>query len=324
MDEPESLGAISLAGREKLDNLIFVINCNLQRLDGPVRGNGKIIQELEADFRGAGWNVIKVHLGLRLGRAARARTRPACCCSAWRNASTASTRTSSRKNGAYVREHFFGKYPETAAHGRRHGPTTRSGRSTRGGHDPVKVYAAYTAAVEHKGQPTVILAKTVKGYGMGEAGEGQNITHQQKKMGDDALREFRDRFSIPVTDEQLDEVPFLTLRRGQPGDEYLRERRAALGGYLPARRREVASRCEVPPLSAFERAAEGDRGPRDLDHDGVRADSEHAAARQGRSASASCRSCPTRAAPSAWRACSASSASSARSASSTGRRTPTS
>ena len=237
MDEPESLGAISLGGREKLDNLVFVINCNLQRLDGPVRGNGKIIQELEGDFRGAGWNVIKVLWGSSWDPLIAAdtdgrllRRMEECVDGEYQDFKS--------KNGAYVREHFFGKDPELKA--RVAGMSDEQIWSlTRGGHDPSKVYAAYAAAVAHKGQPTVILAKTVKGYGMGEAGEGQNITHQQKKMGEAVLKEFRDRFSLPVTDEQIKEVPFLKLAEDSPEMAYLRERRAALGGSLPARRREV-------------------------------------------------------------------------------------
>src|SRR3954451_7047723 len=249
-DEPESLGAISLASREKLDNLIFVINCNLQRLDGPVRGNGKIIQDLEAVFRGAGWNVIKVIWGStwdplisRDATGALLRRMESCVDGEYQDFKS--------KNGAYVREHFFGTDPELKAMG--------AGMSdeeiwnlARGGHDPVKVHAAYAAAVAHKGQPTVILAKTVKGYGMGEAGEGQNITHQQKKMGEAALREFRNRLDLPVTDEQLKEIPFLRFAEGSPEDTYLKERRAALGGFLPARRRTASKPLEVPPLSAFE------------------------------------------------------------------------
>ena len=249
MDEPESLGAISLGGREKLDNLVFVINCNLQRLDGPVRGNGKIIQELEGDFRGAGWNVIKVLWG-----------------SSWDPLIAADTdgrllrrmeecvdgefQDFKSKNGAYVREHFFGKDPELKKRVA-HMSDEQIWSLTRGGHDPSKVYAAYAAAVAHKGQPTVILAKTVKGYGMGEAGEGQNITHQQKKMGEAVLKEFRDRFSLPVTDDQIKEVPFLKLAEDSPEMGYLRERRAALGGSLPARRAKSES-LQIPPLSTFE------------------------------------------------------------------------
>ena len=248
MDEPESLGAISLGGREHLDNLVFVINCNLQRLDGPVRGNGKIIQELEADFRGAGWNVIKVLWG-----------------SGWdqllANDSTGILRKRMEecvdgeyqdyksKNGAYVREHFFGKYPELK-NMVAHMSDDQVWELTRGGHDARKVYAAYKAAAEHKGQPTVILAKTVKGYGMGKSGEGQMISHQAKKMNEEALRQFRDRFAIPVSDEQLKDVPFVRFPEGSPEMKYLAEHRAALGGHLPARRSK-SQPIEIPPLSAF-------------------------------------------------------------------------
>ena len=248
MDEPESLGAVSLAGREQLDNLIFVINCNLQRLDGPVRGNGKIMQELEADFRGAGWNVIKVLWGcswdalLAKDTSGKLRQRMEECVDG-------EYQDFKSKNGAYVRQHFFGKYPETAALVK-DWSDDEIWALRRGGSDPVKVYAAYAAAVKHTGQPTVILAKTVKGYGMGEAGEGQNITHQQKKMGLEALRKFRDRFAIPVSDEKIEEIPFLTLPDDSPEMKYLHERRARLGGFLPHRRRTSKS-LEVPELSAF-------------------------------------------------------------------------
>jgi len=248
-DEPESLGAISMASRERLDNLIFVINCNLQRLDGPVRGNGKIIQELEGNFRGAGWNVLKVIWGSGWD-ALLARDSTGILRQRMEECVDGEYQDFKSKNGAYVREHFFGKYPELAAM-----VADMSDDEiwalTRGGHDPNKVYAAYAAAVAHKGQPTVILAKTVKGYGMGEAGEGQNITHQQKKMGEHALREFRDRFSLPISDEQLTEIPFLRFAEDSPEMAYLRSRRAALGGSLPARRRRSES-LEVPPLSAFD------------------------------------------------------------------------
>src|SRR5215216_3878365 len=248
MDEPESLGAISLAGREQLDNLIFVINCNLQRLDGPVRGNGKIVQELEGMFRGAGWNVIKVLWGsgwdplLAKDTSGLLRKRMEECVDG-------EYQDFKSKNGAYVRQQFFGKYAETAELVK-DWSDDEIWALRRGGSDPVKVYAAYAAAVKHAGQPTVILAKTVKGYGMGEAGEGQMITHQQKKMGHDALRKFRDRFSIPVSDEKLEEIPFLTLADDNPEKKYLRERRRELGGPLPHRRRKSAS-VDVPPLSAF-------------------------------------------------------------------------
>src|SRR5438093_4513076 len=248
MDEPESLGAVSLAGRERLDNLIFVINCNLQRLDGPVRGNGKIVQELEGMFRGAGWNVIKVLWGsgwdplLAKDTSGMLRQRMEECVDG-------EYQDFKSKNGAYVRQQFFGKYPETAALVQ-DWSDDEIWALRRGGSDPVKVFAAYAAAMKHTGQPTVILAKTVKGYGMGEAGEGQNITHQQKKMGLEALRKFRDRFSIPVSDDKLEDIPFLGLADGSAERKYLQGRRQQLGGPLPQRRRKSAS-LEVPPLSAF-------------------------------------------------------------------------
>jgi len=249
MDEPESMGAITLASREELDNLVFVINCNLQRLDGPVRGNGKIIQELEAAFRGAGWNVIKVIWGsywdplLQRDTKGLLRKRmEECVDGEYQNFKS--------KDGAYVREHFFGKYPEL-----KNMVSNMSDedvwRLNRGGHDPHKVYAAYDAAVKHTGQPTVILAKTVKGYGMGEAGEGQNITHQQKKMGEHALKAFRDRFKIPISDDEIADAPFYRPPQDSPEIKYMHERRQALGGFLPARRTHVDP-LAVPELSAFE------------------------------------------------------------------------
>jgi len=256
-DEPESLGAISMAAREKLDNLIFVVNCNLQRLDGPVRGNGKIIQELEAGFRGAGWNVIKVIWGSGWDPLIE-RDTTGILLKRMEECVDGEYQDFKSKDGAYVREHFFGKYPELRAMVA--GMTDDEIWSlTRGGHDPNKVYAAYAAAVRHTGQPTVILAKTVKGYGMGEAGEGQNITHQQKKMGESSLKLFRDRFELPIPDEKLQEIPFLRLDEGSPEMTYLREHRAALGGSLPARR-VTSEPLEVPPLAAFEallKATEG-------------------------------------------------------------------
>jgi pyruvate dehydrogenase E1 component len=252
-DEPESLGAISLAGRERLDNLTFVVNCNLQRLDGPVRGNGKIIQELEAVFRGAGWNVIKVIWGSNWDPLI-ARDTTGILLKRMEEAVDGEYQDFKSKNGAYVRQHFFGKYPELL--------DMVAGMSdaevwalTRGGHDPIKVYAAYAAAVEHAGQPTVILAKTVKGYGMGEAGEGQNITHQQKKMAENALRAFRDRFGINVPDDRIAELPYLRPAEDTPEMRYLRQRREALG-YLPARRATSQS-LEIPPLSAFDGQLKG-------------------------------------------------------------------
>src|SRR5271169_6419973 len=249
MDEPESLGAISLAGREKLDNLIFVINCNLQRLDGPVRGNGKIVQELEADFRGAGWNVIKCLWGSGWD-ALFAKDNEGKLRQLMDECVDGEYQDFKSKDGAYIRKNFFGRYPETAAMVE-DWTDAEIWALTRGGHDPIKVFAAYKAAVEHKGQPTVILAKTVKGYGMGAAGEGQMIAHQAKKLGHDALRVFRDRFQIPVSDADLDKVPFLRFAASREEMSYLRERRAALGGNLPSRRRK-SDPLPVPPLSAFD------------------------------------------------------------------------
>jgi pyruvate dehydrogenase E1 component len=257
MDEPESLGAISLAGRERLDNLIFVINCNLQRLDGPVRGNGKIIQELEAVFRGAGWNVIKVIWGsywdplfMRDTKGLLLKRMEECVDGEYQ--------TFKARDGAYVRKHFFGKYPELLEMVA-HMSDDDIWRLNRGGHDPHKVYAAYAAAVKHQGQPTVILAKTVKGYGMGESGEAQNITHQQKKMGTTSVRAFRDRFKVPIPDDKLEEVPFYRPPEDAPEMVYLKERVKAMGGSLPARRRKAAA-LEVPPLSAFEAQLKGTEG----------------------------------------------------------------
>ena len=249
MDEPESLGAISLAGRERLDNLVFVINCNLQRLDGPVRGNGKIIQEFESEFRGAGWNVIKVIWGGYWDPLINS-DKHGILLKRMEEAVDGEYQTFKSKDGAYVRKHFFGKYPELLEM-----VATMSDddiwRLNRGGHDPHKLYAAYAAAMAHTGQPTVILAKTIKGYGMGESGESQNITHQQKKMGTSSIKAFRDRFAIPVPDDKLEEVPYVNFAEGSPELAYMRARRSALGGYLPSRRRKAAP-LEVPPLSAFD------------------------------------------------------------------------
>jgi pyruvate dehydrogenase E1 component len=257
MDEPESLGAIGMAARERLDNLVFVVNCNLQRLDGPVRGNGKIIQELEAEFRGAGWNVIKVIWGSYWDPLL-ARDKNGLLVKRMEEAVDGEYQVFKSRDGAYVRSHFFGKYPELLEMVANMSDDD-IWRLNRGGHDPHKIYAAYAAAVKHKGQPTVILAKTIKGYGMGEAGEGQNITHQAKKMGTTSIRAFRDRFNIPVSDEHLEMVPFFKPAEDAPEMEYLRERVKALGGSLPSRRRK-AEPLEVPDLAAFDSLLKGTEG----------------------------------------------------------------
>ncbi|MDJ0739457.1 MAG: pyruvate dehydrogenase (acetyl-transferring), homodimeric type [Gammaproteobacteria bacterium] len=254
MDEPESLGAISLAARERLDNLVFVVNCNLQRLDGPVRGNGKIIQELEAVFRGAGWNVIKVIWG-GYWDPLLARDKDGLLLKRMEEAVDGDYQSYKAHGGAFVREHFFGKYPELAAMVANMSDED-IWRLNRGGHDPIKIHAAYAAAMAHKGQPTVILAKTVKGYGMGEAGEGQNITHSQKKMGEDALRAFRDRFNIPIPDDQISSAPFFKPPSDSPEMAYLHERRGALGGYMPSRR-SAAKPLTIPPLETFKALLDG-------------------------------------------------------------------
>ncbi len=254
MDEPESMGALTMPVREKLDNLIFVINCNLQRLDGPVRGNGKIIQELEAAFLGAGWNVIKVVWGSRwdplLERDQKGllkRLMEECVDGEYQNFKS--------KGGAYTREHFFGKYPELKEMVANMSDE-EIWRLNRGGHDPQKVYAAYAAAVANKGTPTVILAKTVKGFGMGKAGEGLNSTHQQKKLSDEALKEVRDRFNIPVSDAEIAGLSFTKPAPESEEMKYLQERRSSLGGYLPARSSSAAP-LTVPPLETFSSLLEG-------------------------------------------------------------------
>jgi pyruvate dehydrogenase E1 component len=258
MDEPESLGAITLAGREKLDNLIYVVNCNLQRLDGPVRGNGKIVQELEALFRGAGWNVIKVLWGSGWDQLL-ARDTNGLLLKRMEEVVDGEYQNYKAKDGAYVRKHFFGKYPELLE---MVSDMTDEDiwHLSRGGHDPRKIYAAYKRAVEHKDQPTVILAKTVKGYGMGEAGEGQNTTHQQKKLELEHMKRFRDRFNIPVTDEEIDKIPFIKLDDDSPEKKYLLERRQELGGFLP-KRNDKAPALQIPELKAFDAVlkSSGDR-----------------------------------------------------------------
>ncbi|HUN93378.1 MAG TPA: pyruvate dehydrogenase (acetyl-transferring), homodimeric type [Burkholderiaceae bacterium] len=249
MDEPESLGAIGLAARERLDNLIFVVNCNLQRLDGPVRGNGKIIQELEGDFRGAGWNVIKVIWGSYWDPLL-ARDKDGALLRVMETTVDGEYQNYKANDGAFVRKHFFGKDPRLLEMVSRMSDDD-IWRLNRGGHDPHKIYAAYAAASSHAGQPTVILAKTVKGFGMGKIGEAKNPTHQLKKLDTDAVREQRDRFRIPIPDDKLDEVPFYRPPADSPEMHYLHERRRQLGGYLPQRRRRADERIAVPPLDAF-------------------------------------------------------------------------
>ncbi len=249
MDEPESMGAIAMAARERLDNLIFVINCNLQRLDGPVRGNGKIIQELEGAFRGAGWNVIKLLWGSYWDPLL-ARDKDGLLRKLMEETVDGEYQNYKANDGAYVRKNFFGKYPQLLEMVSR---MTDSDiwRLNRGGHDPHKIYAAYAAAVAHGGQPTVILAKTVKGYGMGKVGQAKNPSHQLKKLDTDSVREFRDRFRIPVPDDRVDEVPFYRPPADSPEMQYLHERRRALGGYLPQRRRRASESLAIPALDAF-------------------------------------------------------------------------
>lgn len=248
MDEPESLGALTVASREKLDNLIFVINCNLQRLDGPVRGNGKIIQELEAVFKGAGWNVIKVIWGSRWD-ALLARDKTGLLQKRMCEAVDGEYQNYKANDGAYVRKHFFGKYPELLELVKDM-TDDEIWHLNRGGHDPQKVYAAYAAAVKHKGQPTLILAKTIKGYGMGAAGEGMNITHQQKKMSAEHLTAFCERFSIPIKADKVSEYPFYKPEEGTPEYKFIHQTREALGGYLP-KRYSKAPKLAIPNLDVF-------------------------------------------------------------------------
>ena len=259
-DEPESLGAIGMAGREKLDNLIFVINCNLQRLDGPVRGNAKIIQELESEFRGAGWNVIKLVWGQRWD-ALLARDTQGLLAARMMACVDGDFQTFKAKDGAYVREHFFNT-PELKAM-----VADWSDRDiwelNRGGHDPAKTYAAFHAAVNHKGQPTVILAKTIKGYGMGASGEAQNISHQQKKMSEISLTHFRDRYELPVSDEEMQKLPYLTFPEGSKELAYMQQRRADLGGPLPSRRAKSYA-LDVPVLSDFKALLEASGEGREI------------------------------------------------------------
>ncbi|MBW8189557.1 pyruvate dehydrogenase (acetyl-transferring), homodimeric type [Neiella marina] len=258
IDEPESLGAIGLATREGLDNLIFVVNCNLQRLDGPVRGNGKIIQELEGTFRGAGWEVIKVIWG-RYWDALLNRDTTGKLLQLMEETVDGEYQNCKAKGGAYTREKFFGKYPETAEMVANMSDED-IWRLNRGGHDPAKVYAAYAKAVATEGRPTVILAKTVKGYGLGDAGEGKNIAHNVKKMNMDAVKHFRDRFSIPINDNDIEDLPYYKPAEDSPEMVYLRERRAALHGYLPQRRVKFSESLDIPKLKAFQQVLEGSNG----------------------------------------------------------------
>ena len=247
-DEPESLGALTLPAREGLDNLTWVINCNLQRLDGPVRGNGKIIQELEGLFRGAGWNVIKVIWGSNWDDLLKKDT-SGLLLKRMEETVDGEFQKYSVERGSYARKHFFGKYPELLKLVN-HLTDAQLHKLLRGGHDSIKVYAAYKAAQDHKGSPTVILAKTIKGYGLGEAGEGRNITHQQKKLNEKELREFRARFEVPISDEEIAETPFYRPEEDSDETQYLLERRKALGGFVP-KRTVVSEPLKIPPLKSF-------------------------------------------------------------------------
>jgi pyruvate dehydrogenase E1 component len=254
MDEPESMGAITMPVREGLDNLIFVVNCNLQRLDGPVRGNGKVIQELEAAFGGAGWNVIKVVWGGRWDSLL-AKDQNGHLRRIMEQTVDGEYQNFKSKDGAYVRKEFFGKHPETAEMVANMSDDD-VWRLNRGGHDPLKVYAAYDAAMKHTDGPTIILAKTVKGYGMGEAGEGQNTAHQQKKLDLEAVKKMRDRFNIPISDKDIEHVPYYKPDADSAELEYLQERRQALGGYLPQRRKKAA-KLPIPGIEVFKTQIDG-------------------------------------------------------------------
>jgi pyruvate dehydrogenase E1 component len=262
MDEPESLGAIGLAAREKLDNLVFVVNCNLQRLDGPVRGNGKIIQELEGEFRGAGWNVIKLIWGSYWDPLL-ARDKDGILRRVMESTVDGEYQAYKANDGAYVRKHFFGKHPKLLEMVSRM-TDEDIWRLNRGGHDPYKVFAAFSAASRHVGQPSVVLAKTVKGYGMGRAGEAKNPTHQLKKLDLETIREFRDRFNIPIPDDQLEALPFYVPSADAPEMKYMHERRRALGGYLPQRRRVAEEALVVPDLSVFQAILEPTAAGREI------------------------------------------------------------
>ena len=254
MDEPESLGAITLASREQLDNLLFVVNCNLQRLDGPVRGNGNIIQELEGTFRGAGWNVIKVLWGEDWDPLLTADTEDVLI-NRMDETIDGEWQKYTVESGAYSREKFFGTDPRLAKLVE-HLSDTQIRKLRLGGHDPVKVYAAYKAATEREGQPTVILARTIKGYGLGEAGEGRNVTHQQKKLNFDELKDFRDRFDVPIRDEELEEAPFYRPAADSEECQYLAARRSELGGFVPHRQIRAAT-LKTPPRDLFAEFCQG-------------------------------------------------------------------
>jgi pyruvate dehydrogenase E1 component len=262
MDEPESMGAIGMAVRERLDNLVMVVNCNLQRLDGPVRGNGKIIQELEADFRGTGWNVIKVIWGSNWDPLL-AKDKDGILQRVMMESVDGEYQNYKAKDGAYVRKHFFGKHPkllEMVANM----SDDDIWRLTRGGHDPHKIYAAFKKAQDNKGTPTVLLVKTVKGFGMGRSGEARNTAHQTKKLDDEAVREMRDRYNIPIPDDKLAEIPFFKPADDAPEIQYLHERRKALGGYLPQRRPQADEKLAVPPLSTFQNVLEPTAAGREI------------------------------------------------------------
>ena len=262
MDEPESKGALSLAARENLDNLIFVINCNLQRLDGPVRGNGKIIQELEGVFRGAGWHVIKLLWGKGWDELL-ARDKSGKLKQLMMETLDGDYQTYRAMDGAYIRKHFFGRYPETAKLVE-HMSDDEIWELRRGGHDPEKVYAAFHAANEHQGQPTVLLVKTVKGYGMGKAGEGKNTVHQTKKLSDEDIKYIRDRFAIPISDSELEKLPYYKPADDTPEMRYLHERRKALGGYLPHRRVKADEHFTIAPLDTFKAVLEATAEGREI------------------------------------------------------------
>ena len=258
MDEPESLGAIGMAARERLDNLIFIVNCNLQRLDGPVRGNGKIIQELEGGFRGAGWNVIKVIWG-SYWDSLLAHDNEGILQAVMEETIDGEYQNYKANDGAFVRKHFFGKHPKLLDMVSRMSDED-IWRLNRGGHDPHKVYAAYAAATKHKGQPSVILAKTIKGYGLGKQGQAKNPTHQLKKVDLETIRGMRDRMRIPIPDDELEALPFYVPHSDSPEMQYLHARRKALGGYLPQRRRKADEAPAVPPLSALDAVLKGSEG----------------------------------------------------------------